>query len=75
MRYRKMTLYCAQCARATVHRQSVLSTRLHVLACILTAGLWIPVWIYWRSRDLGAPVCTRCDTKRLAPGRDQPRSL
>lgn len=55
--------YCLSCARQTLHVQQKPNHILHLLLSLVTAGLWILIWIGLRSSK---PQCTLCGHGRGA---------
>lgn len=50
-------LYCNNCKATTLHIQKVPNHILHLILAIITAGLWIIIWIF---QSKGTPQCTQC---------------
>jgi len=53
--------------RATPHLKNEPNHMLHLIASILTGGVWIPFWII-ASMIISAPVCTQCGKKEWFGG-------
>ena len=59
--YQKM-LHCRRCRRHTVHLGERPNGVLHLLLTIVTAGIWLLVWIGLTVFQ-GKARCTECGTK------------
>jgi hypothetical protein len=69
--------YCPRCKAETVGELSTVSHLLHLFLAIITAGLWLPVWILSafsrvsRCRQCGA----RCYGSRLSAAIHSPAGI
>jgi hypothetical protein len=55
-------VFCKACKRMTEHFSVYQSTTGHVLAVVLTFGLWLPIAMVSYVRSM--PVCSICGTKQ-----------
>ena len=53
--------HCVKCERRTIHIQQKPNHVLHLLLTLVTAGLWILVWVAMSS---SRPQCTQCGHDR-----------
>ena len=57
--------FCRTCNKSTIHLASKPNHILHLLLSIITAGLWIPVWLLLavtgRLKNIGE--CTSCGSE------------
>jgi hypothetical protein len=58
--------YCATCGRQTLHTKERVNHILHLILSVLTAGLWIPVWIFLGATN--SAERTRCSVCGSKPG-------
>lgn len=59
------TGYCPVCGRQTLFAKEGISNVLHLLLSVVTAGLWIPVWIFLAVKSGGSSMrCQTCGTKK-----------
>jgi len=56
----KVALYCKNCQRETMHEQPKTSHVLHLLLSIITAGIWIIVWLIVAANNNSQAQCTVC---------------
>ena len=57
-------VHCKRCKQMTMHLIPGTSHVLHVILSIITAGLWLPVWllVHWNNRTWSQ--CSSCGRKR-----------
>ena len=53
-------MYCKGCQRAVLAQRPKVNHILHLLLSILTAGIWIIVWILVSALHLGGWKCSGC---------------
>ncbi len=53
--------YCPTCGKQTLHAKEGISNLLHLFLSLITAGLWIPVWLFLATKSAGTR--TRCQTR------------
>lgn len=51
---------CRKCAKPTLHVQPSTSHVLHLLLAIISAGLWVPVWLLVAMNNHTKAQCTAC---------------
>lgn len=56
------SMFCRYCKKRTLHQRPGTSHVLHLLLSLLTAGLWIIVWIGCAIK-IGGWRCSHCGTK------------
>lgn len=56
------TFYCRRCDAMMIHERNSISHVLHLLLSIITAGLWLPVWLLIILFQ-GAYICRGCVRK------------
>lgn len=54
---KQLMQHCNHCGRPTLHIQQTPNHLLHLVLTILTAGIWLIVWIFTKSTR---PTCTVC---------------
>lgn len=73
--YQEM-MYCAACDKPTIHLRTKTSHILHLLLSLVTAGIWIIVWILMAQSNSLRSQCTACGRTRNwgqdAPSLPQP---
>lgn len=52
--------YCRSCKGKTLHVQPSTSHILHLILSVITAGLWIPVWLLVGMNNTTKSQCTAC---------------
>ncbi len=55
---------CNQCGKPTLHIGPGTSHLLHFILAILTAGLWVPVWIIITWNNTTKLACSQCGKLR-----------
>ena len=51
---------CANCDRPTPHESPSTSHVLHLLLSIITAGIWLPLWLVVALNNSNQSTCTVC---------------
>ena len=51
---------CRKCGKMTMHTQPSTSHILHLLMSIITAGLWIIIWVIVAMSNSTSAQCTEC---------------
>lgn len=65
---RQINLQCAVCNEVMPHSQETTNHVLHLLLSVITAGLWVPIWILLSiGNGKAMATCTKCGNRR-APG-------
>ena len=57
--------YCPVCKATVAAEKQPTNTALHVVLCLATAGLWIPVWIIWSG--MKGYACRTCGGSTKSP--------
>lgn len=65
MTQQTLTLYCHRCSVESSHTQKTPNHVAHLLLSLLTAGIWVVVWVLV-AMSSARPVCSRCGEKRGA---------
>jgi hypothetical protein len=52
--------HCKQCGKMTKHTQPTTSHLLHLLLTVVTAGLWVFIWLLAAWSNSTAAQCTEC---------------
>jgi hypothetical protein len=61
---KQISAYCPNCRKQTLHARECISNVLHLILSIITAGLWIPVWIFLGIKSVSSRTrCQVCGTK------------
>ena len=58
MGHQQDMLNCKACDKKTLHTRTTPNTLLHIFLSIITAGIWLIVWILFISK--GAYKCMTC---------------
>jgi hypothetical protein len=69
--------YCPTCGKQTLHAKEGISNLLHLVLTILTAGLWLLVWIFLAVKSGASRMrCQTCGTKHTGFARapEQPQT-
>lgn len=62
--------HCKTCGKSTLHLQKTTSHVLHLLLSVLTAGLWIVIWVLVSISNSTQGQCTECGRAKGAPAKD-----
>jgi len=55
---------CKQCGKPTMHLGPSTSHVLHLLLSVVTAGIWVPVWILVSLSNSSQGACSICGKKK-----------
>ena len=55
--------YCRKCNKTTIHMGHATNHLLHLLLSVLSAGLWVPIWIITTIRNEFSYACTQDENK------------
>lgn len=72
MRTSRQMLYCSRCKRPTEHLVEEPNHVLHAILSLLTAGLWLFVWlivVFQTRSPEGRARCTACGSLYTGAGR------
>ena len=59
-------LKCKKCGKMTLHTRTTPNTLLHIFLSIITAGVWLIVWILFIGK--GTPKCMTCGKSKTLFG-------
>jgi uncharacterized protein (DUF983 family) len=59
--------HCRTCEKATLHVQKSTSHVLHLLLSIITAGIWLIIWVLVAVSNSSQGQCTQCGQAMGAP--------
>ena len=59
-------LKCNKCEKMTLHTRTTPNTLLHIFLTIITAGIWLIVWILFIGK--GTPKCMTCGKSKTLFG-------
>lgn len=62
----QQALYCSICEKKTVHNAKKTNHILHLLLSVLTAGLWLIVWLFVADNNSHKRVCANCGLETSA---------
>ena len=56
--------YCRKCGKQTMHVGHGTSHLLHLILATISAGVWVPVWIFIHLNNATKMACSQCGRKR-----------
>jgi len=68
----QQALYCSVCEEKTIHNAKKTNHILHLLLSIITAGIWLVVWVLIADQNSHKRVCIKCSLETSA--RDHPEN-
>lgn len=68
----QQALYCNVCEVKTIHDSKKTNHILHLLLSIITAGIWLIVWLLIADQNSHKRVCNKCGLETSA--RDHPEN-
>ena len=56
----QVVLFCENCKKSNIHIKQRPNHTFHLLMAIITAGIWIVVWLFKAIFTNTKPVCSKC---------------